>query len=70
MTREISDFIVDENGALVTDAFDDSVIDLERRNEFANSTDLLRFRRVGSPMASDDYYILLPVSTFNISASS
>ena len=41
--------------------FDDSIIDLDRRKEFVNSTTLLSYHRnILDPSLSDDYVMLLP----------
>lgn len=43
-----------------SDVFDDSIIDLDRRNDFVNSTSLLRHQYILDPSLSDDYVMLLP----------
>lgn len=43
-----------------SDVFDDSIIDLDRRNDFVNSTTLLRHQHILDPSLSDDYVMLLP----------
>ena len=49
------------DGDLLSDVFDDSIIDLDRRNDFINSTMLLKYhRRILDPPLSDDYVMLLP----------
>ena len=46
---------------LSSDVFDDSIIDLDRRNDFASSTMLLKYHRdILDPSLSDDYVMLLP----------
>ena len=49
---------------LLTDVFDDSVIDLDRRNEFVNSTTLLRYRPILETSVCDDYVMLLPFRVY------
>ena len=52
-------FKLDED--LQSDVFDDSIIDLDRRSDFVNSTTLLKYHRdVLDPCLSDDYVMLLP----------
>ena len=60
-SREIFDPMVVEDGyEMVSDVFDDSNIDLERRTEFLNSTNLLHHRRLQDFPAPDDFVTLLP----------
>lgn len=47
-----------------TDVFDDSSIDLKRRNDFINSTTLLRYQNIRDPFLSDDYVMLLPLRVY------
>ena len=60
--REIFDplpFKLDED--LLSDVFDDSIIDLDRRSDFVNTTTLLKYHRdILDPCLSDDYVMLLP----------
>ena len=49
---------------LLSDVFDDSIIDLDRRNNFVNSTTLLRYRIILDPSLSDDYVMLLPYRVY------
>ena len=60
--REIYDplpFKPDED--LLSDVFDDSIIDLDRRSDFINTTTLLKYHRdILDPCLSDDYVMLLP----------
>ena len=58
--REALDLVESKNNALVTDVYDDSVIDLERRNEFTSLTDLLEIRNTDNPFLSNDHLVLLP----------
>ncbi|KAH0536272.1 hypothetical protein FGG08_006833 [Glutinoglossum americanum] len=46
--------------AWVTDVFDDSVLDLDRRNEFMGSTELLSYLTLRDFPPLDDFKILLP----------
>ena len=50
--------------SLLSDVFDDDIIDTDRRNEFINSTTLLRYRNVDEPSLSDDYVMLLPFRVY------
>ena len=43
-----------------SDVFDDSIIDHDRRNDFTNSTALLKYRNIHDPSLSDDDVMLLP----------
>ena len=43
-----------------SDVFDDSIIDLDRRSDFVNSTTLLRERSILGSSLTEDYVILLP----------
>ena len=49
-----------------TDVFDDNIIDLNRRDEFVNSTTLLEYRDILEPSlsSSDDYIMLLPFRVY------
>ena len=47
-----------------SDVFDDSIIDLDRRNDFTNSTALLKYRNIHEPSLSDDYVMLLPFRVY------
>ena len=48
-------------GPALSDVFDDSVIDLDRRKDFVNSTTLLSYHQnILDPSLSDDYVMLLP----------
>ena len=49
---------------LLSDVFDDSVIDLDRRNEFINSTTLLGYRNILDTSVCDDYVMLLPFRVY------
>ena len=56
--REVFDPMPQEHR--LSDVFDDSIIDLDRRNEFVNSTTLLRYRNIFETSICDDYVMLLP----------
>ena len=59
--REVFDpFPVKRDEDLFSDVFDDSIIDLDRRNEFVNSTDLLKYHKISETNLSNDYVMLLP----------
>ena len=58
--REAFDWIVDKDNTPVSDIFDDSVIDLERRSDFTSSTNLLDYQDTGNPGLSGDHLVLLP----------
>ena len=48
----------------MSDVFEDYIIDRDRRNDFVNSTTLLRYRGVRDPSLSDDYVMLLPFRVY------
>lgn len=48
----------------MTDVFDDSIIDVDRRRDFGGSTRLLRYRSILEPSLSDDYVMLLPFRVY------
>ena len=49
----------------LSDVFDDSIIDLDRRKDFVNSTKLLSYHRdILNPSLSDDYVMLLPFRVY------
>ena len=60
--REVFDPLpVKRDEDLLSDVFDDSIIDLDRRNDFVKSTSLLRYNpNILDPNLSDDYVMLLP----------
>lgn len=60
--REVFDPLPVKYGELqFSDVFNDSVIDLDRRRDFVNSTTLLSYHRnILDPSLSDDYVMLLP----------
>ena len=59
--REVFDPLpVERDEDQFSDVFDDSIIDLDRRNDFVNSTTLLRHRNILDPSLSDDFVMLLP----------
>ena len=47
-----------------SDVFDDSIIDLDRRNDFTTSTALLKYRNIHDSSLSDDYVMLLPFRVY------
>ena len=49
-----------------TDVFDDHIIDLNRRDEFVNSTTLLEYRDILDPSlpSADKYLMLLPFRVY------
>ena len=60
-SREVFDPLpVKRDEDLSSDVFDDSIIDRDRRNDFVNSTTLLKSRDIFDPSLSDDYVMLLP----------
>lgn len=60
--REVFDPLpVKHDEDVLSDVFDDCVIDLGRRNDFVNTTTLLKYHRsIRDPSLSDDYVMLLP----------
>ena len=59
--REIMiDAISSEDDDMLSDIFDDSIIDLERSNSFASSTTSLEPQRIDGPCPSEDHLVLLP----------
>ena len=64
--REMFDPLpVKRDEQMFSDVYDDSIIDLDRRKEFVNSTTLLGFHQIISdPSLSDDYVMLLPVRVY------
>lgn len=63
--REVFDPLPVKHGEnMVSDVFDDSIIDLDRRNDFVSSTTLLRYRSVLESSLSDEYVILLPFRVY------
>lgn len=63
--REVFDPLPVKRGEdLLSDVFDDYIIDLDRRNDFVNSTTLLRYHNIAETSLSDDYVMLLPVRVY------
>ena len=63
--REVFDPLpVERDKHLFSDVFDDSTIDMDRRNDFVNSTTLLKNRSILEPSLSDDYVALLPFRVY------
>ena len=64
--REIFDPLpVKPNEQMFSDVYDDSIIDLDRRQEFVSSTTLLGFHQnILDPSLSDDQVMLLPVRVY------
>ena len=59
--RETFDPLPTKRGEdVVSDVFDDSIIDLGLRNDFVSSTELLDYRDFSEPSLSNDYVMLLP----------
>lgn len=59
--REVFDPLpIKRDEGLFSDVFDDSIIDLDRRSDFVNSTTLLGRQYILDPCLSDDYVMLLP----------
>ena len=64
--REVFDPLpVKRDEDVLSDVFDDSIIDLDRRKNFVNTTSLLKHHRsIRDPSLSDDYVMLLPFRVY------
>ena len=60
--REVFDPLPNEERP--NDVFDDSIIDVDRRNKFIDSTTLLAYRNILDSPLSDDYVMLLPYRVY------
>ncbi|KAF4631372.1 hypothetical protein G7Y89_g6766 [Cudoniella acicularis] len=61
--REVFDPVLEEKN-WITDVFDDSAFEEDRRNDFLRSTDQLEYRTLQGPPLSDDYLELLPLRVY------
>ena len=64
-SREVFDPLpVKRDEDVLSDVFDDSIIDQDRRNDFVNTTPLLKYHQIRDPSLSDDYVMLLPFRVY------
>lgn len=66
-TREVLDVLTYADNEIVTDVFDDSVLDLARRQEFLHTTNLVNIRLIANTSITADDLILFPSRVYGYS---